>query len=209
MKIKLRSPNSNNRTEIEIKHPKDVVEDAIRDFETPNSETAIKEEVLERVFDGKEEIGDICTVLHKCTILNIFYSTQIKDKDLLAMARRIISLNNISYNNMGLVDYLLFFETDQEKYRRLVNLIAYYKDNDFVGNCYSFASKFCSWHRKKKFPIVDSYAKGLLYRITEDGDKTEDSDKKYLRDIYKKIPGKNKRQQGNNYASNPLRQTEI
>lgn len=196
MKIKLRPVNSKNRTEIEIDNPKDVAEDSIRDFETPNTETAIQEEVLKRVFQSKEEIGDICDVFHKCTILNIYYSTQIKDKDLLAMARRIISLNNISYNNMGLVDYLLFFETDQEKYRRLVNLIAYYKDNDpdnvSVGNCYSFASKFCSWHSPEKFPIVDSYAKGLLYRITEE--KTarcvKECEKEYMKNLYRKMPGK-------------------
>lgn len=198
MKIKLRSPYSNNRTEVDIKHPKDAVEDAISVFETPNSETAIKEEVLERVFGGKKEIGDICSVLHKCTILNIYYSTQIKDKDLLAMARRIISLNDISYNNMGLVDYLLFFETDRAKYRRLVNLIAYYKDKDSVGNCYSFASKFCSWHSQEKFPIVDSYAKGLLYRITEN------SDKKYMEEIYKNIPGRTKRKQQSNLYNHEL-----
>lgn len=195
MKIKLRPVNSKNRTEIEIDNPKDVAEDSIRDFETPNTETAIQEEVLKRVFQSKEEIGDICDVFHKCTILNIYYSTQIKDKDLFAMARRIISLNSISYNNMGLVDYLLYKESVPGKYRRLVNLIAYYKDNDSdndsVGNCYSFASKFCSWHSPEKFPIVDSYAKGLLYRITEEktANCIEECEKEYMKNLYEKMPG--------------------
>ena len=171
MIIKLRSPGSNNRTRISIEAPKDVAEDAIRIFEEPDTETSIKEELLKRVFQTTKELGDICCILQKCTLLNIFYTTQIKDKNLIAISRRIYTLNSIQYHDMGLVEYLLFHEDDPQKYRALVNLIAYSSGDDAVGNCYSFASKFCSWHAPHRFPIVDSYAKGLLYRITEDRDK--------------------------------------
>ena len=200
MKINLRSPYSNKRLEVTIKDPKDACEDAIKLFEKPDTETSIKEEVLRRVFLTKKGLGDISSILQKCTLLNIYYTTQIKDKDLFALAKRIQKLNSIIYHDMGMIDYYLYYEEDPQKYRALVNLIAYYTKEDTVGNCYSFASKFCSWHSPKRFPIVDSYAKGLLYRITEErtAKKLEECEKEYMENLYRKMPGNTIRQKQSN-----------
>ncbi len=191
MRIKLRSPYSNNRLEVTIKDPHEVCEEAIRLFEKPDTETSIKEEVLRRVFQTENGLGDISSILQKCTLLNIYYTTQIKDKDLFALAKRIHKLNNIICHGMGMIDYYLYYENNPQKYRVIVNLIAYYTKDDTVGNCYSFASKFCSWHSPKRFPIVDSYAKGLLYRITEERNakKIDECKKEYMKNLYRKMLG--------------------
>ena len=78
----------------------------------------------------------------------------------------------------GIVDYYLSDSADKIECRKLVDFIAFCDieknspDNEkhiSAGNLYVFASKYCSWHQYKKFPIVDSLVMGLLWRLNEAG----------------------------------------
>lgn len=117
----------------------------------------LKEEVLEYFFKSKfPNNNDLHEVLVKVTLLNSFYNTQILNKNLVNIARHIVELE---------IDKKL--RSDDIS---IVNDIAY-KTNEYkteeINNIYSFASKYCSWHEPDKYPIVDSYTKGMLYYINK------------------------------------------
>lgn len=42
--------------------------------------------------------------------------------------------------------------------------------NEDYNKCYAFASKYCSWHKPDKFPIMDSCAKKNLYYFIVNND---------------------------------------
>ena len=127
----------------------------------------VVEDMLTKYFQDDEEYKkntDLEKVLLKVTLLNSHYRTVIKNIDLVAIARHIISIPNFD-KRLELVN----------EYRTpdfsLVKDIAYgsneYKTKE-MHNIYSFASKYCAWHQPNKFPIVDSYTKGMLYYINKD-----------------------------------------
>ena len=54
----------------------------------------------------------------------------------------------------------------------LVNEIAYFRGDinskkDHFLPAFSFPTKYCSWHRPDRYPIADSYSKGMLYYLNE------------------------------------------
>ncbi len=91
---------------------------------------------------------DINDILIKCSSLNDFYSTNIFS--IFSVAKHILDLN---------IDEKL-----QKGDSSVVNEIAKVKINDKEKNFYSFATKYCSHHFPKEFPIYDSFVeKVLLY----------------------------------------------
>lgn len=91
--------------------------------------------------------NDIDDVLIKVCSLNDFYSTNIFSP--FTVARHIISLD---------IDERL-----QKDDLNIVNEIAEIKmKGDKVRNFYSFASKYCSHHIPKTYPIYDSFAEKMI-----------------------------------------------
>lgn len=140
-----------------------------RDYEKTLSANAqdtdnkVVEDLLTEYFQTDELLRkntDLKTVLAKVTLLNSHYRTVIKNIDLMAISRHILSIPKL--------DQRL---SDDKPDLKLVEEIAY-GQNEFktknVNNIYSFASKYCAWHQPDKYPIVDSYTKGMLYYINKD-----------------------------------------
>lgn len=88
--------------------------------------------------------NNLDSILIKCTVLNDFYSTNIFNK--YEVAKHILSLN---------IDDRL-----QKGDPTLVNDIA--KVTILDKYFYSFASKYCSHHNPKEYPIYDSYVVRVL-----------------------------------------------
>lgn len=114
--------------------------------------------------------NEIDEVLIKVSSLNDFYSTNIYSK--LPVAKRIISLNideRLERNDIS-----------------LVNEIAKVEINGKQFNFYSFATKYCSHHKPKDYPIYDNYVDRLLMALKRQ-DKFYDFRKSDLKDYEKYI----------------------
>ncbi len=90
--------------------------------------------------------NDICEILIKSSTLNDFYSTNIFS--IFSVAKHIHSLN---------IDKRL-----KRKDETLVNDIATMTIKGKRKRFYSFATKYCSHHFPKDFPIYDSYVEKVL-----------------------------------------------
>ena len=183
IEIKLKGNKKIPERTIWIDKPEYVIDESIKQFDktegnkelilstifNPDNQSALLNMIKQDKYDSDElDCDEKKSIYFKSTILNLFYSTRMSEKALISIAQRIYNINHnyTTENNVGLVDYLLFEEKDEDKYLQLVNLIAYKKEeNDMAGNCYSFASKYCSWHHQNRFPIFDSLAKGLICRL--------------------------------------------
>jgi hypothetical protein len=89
---------------------------------------------------------NISQVLLKVSALNDFYSTNIYDTH--SVAKHILAL--------GVSDRILAGDTS------LVDELALMSINGKKWRFYSFASKYCSHHNAKSFPIYDSYVDKML-----------------------------------------------
>ena len=149
------------------------------------TDNKVSEDILQKYFQDDEKLKlntDIETVLIKVTLLNAFYRTAINNIHLVAVARYIQSLD---------IDSKLAIYGEEPNFE-LINEIAYMRENDYVkfpvkrrngynnemNNLYSFATKYCAWHKPNIYPIADSYTKGVLYRIFHDNQGFRDFMKK-------------------------------
>ncbi len=129
----------------------ELVKNYVTKFDTDNDRSDYyKDETIKNLFAAMPNNTVLEEVLAKVTLLNSFYSTQIKNKDLINVAKDIIDLK---------IDSKIQGETVDVD---VVNQIAY-THKDYPNSLYSFASKYCSFHNPEKFPIADSYSKGMLY----------------------------------------------
>lgn len=106
-----------------------------------------QEAALDKLFTLCPMNSDIKDVLLKSTVLNIFYSTQIRD--IKPVAKKIIDMDidhRLNDGDLALVD-------DFGKIRR--------GDGKEVG-IYSFATKYCSHHKPDLYPIYDSFVDTML-----------------------------------------------
>ena len=154
----------------EVKNYKDYVDrfyNKTRTYKKIGDKKDIKlqEDLLAEMFQKNtitKENKNLDIILIKVTLLNSFYSTMIKNKDLVALARYIESLN---------FDEKLTQYGDKPNVE-LVHELAYgirdYVIKKDINNIYSFASKYCAWHEPDLYPIVDSYTKGVLYKINKE-----------------------------------------
>ena len=149
------------------------------------TDNKISEDVLNKLFREDEKTKkntDIGTILMKVTLLNAFYRTAIINIHLVPIARYICSLN--------FDERILSGENNNEPNYELIHDLAYHQCSYFthqgdtsimrfrvktrngivnqMNNLYSFATKYCAWHQPDVYPIVDSYAKSMLYQIVND-----------------------------------------
>ena len=109
-----------------------------------------QEIALEKLFTQYPKNENIEDILLKCAALNTFYSTQIYD--IYSIAKHIHSLK---------ID-----EKIDSADKDIVNVMA----NVNGRNNYSFATKYCSHHYPKHYPIYDSFVdKMLKYFRSRDG----------------------------------------
>lgn len=144
------------------------------------TDNKVSEEILEYFFQTcgfLKKNDNLKIVLIKVTLLNAFYRTTIDNINLVAVARYICSLGfdemidqNRGEPNYDLVERIAYHQ--KEKSIKIGNM-------DFVNiraktrngiqmhlnNMYSFATKYCAWHQPDIYPIVDSYAKGVIYHL--------------------------------------------
>lgn len=128
-----------------------------------------QENALNKLFwDIYPHNKDLDEVLAKTAILNDFYSTNI-------------------FNSYSMAKHIVELDIDERLKREdlsLVNDIASLKINGKVKDFYSFATKYCSHHNEKVYPIYDSYVKKiLLYFKIRDG--FSDFDGQDLKDYVK------------------------
>ena len=90
---------------------------------------------------------DMTHIILKVSALNDFYSTNIFDT--YSVAQRILSIRD-------------FKERVENGDHSLVNELAQVSIKGKTINFYSFASKYCSHHCPRQFPIYDSYVEKML-----------------------------------------------
>jgi hypothetical protein len=114
-----------------------------RDFDEENR---LIEESLALLWAQFPHNTDTSQVLLKVLVLNKLYSTQVRDIDVLPLARHIAGLGIDSLLTQGSLEAV-----------------------DLITNCpnlrkyFSFASKFCSWHNPTVYPIWDGNARACLW----------------------------------------------
>lgn len=147
----------------EIKKPDyNFIKEWSKDFYKDEA-NRIKDIVLKEYIENHMGNTDIDNVLMKVTLINSFYNTFIQNDELVSVAQHIVRLNELLENAGKSLD-----EKIKDGDSDTVNFIAYYsKTKKLPHNIYSFASKYCSFHNQKKFPIVDSYSKGMIYFINK------------------------------------------
>lgn len=171
-KIEVRTNNKRSRRrydDINIPVPcKGQVDLYLEEWDKLPNYTA-QENALNKLFwDIYPHNNDLDEVLAKTAILNDFYSTNIFNS--YSMAKHIVELD---------IDERL-----KKEDLSLVNDIASLKINGKVKDFYSFATKYCSHHNDKVYPIYDSYVKKiLLYFKSRDG--FSDFDGQDLKDYVK------------------------
>lgn len=155
----------------EVKNYKDYVDRFYNKTRTykkirEQNDIELQEELLTKVFQKNtitKENTNLDIILMKVTMLNSFYSTMIKNKDLVAVARYIECLEF----DKELVKYKYKGQPNIELVYELAYGIKDFADDE-INNIYSFASKYCAWHEPNLYPIVDSYTKGVLYKINKE-----------------------------------------
>lgn len=107
----------------------------------------VADEGLEKLFSCYPRNNSLDEILLKVTALNTLYSTNIFD--VLGVAKHILGL--------GIDDALQAHSVD------LVHQIEEVRRKGKLRRCYSFATKYCSWHQPSVYPIYDSFVEHLLW----------------------------------------------
>ena len=135
------------KTQIDVPHPSsEQVEYYLRAWDELEN-YHLQEDALDKLFfELCPENTEMSDILIKVAALNDFYSTNIFS--VYPVAKHIQSMNIDDRLKIGDVS--------------LVSEIQKVTINGVVKNFYSFATKYCSHHRPKDFPIYDSYVEKVL-----------------------------------------------
>ena len=117
-------------------------------------------QVLDKLFFGEfRSNNDIHNILIKCCTLNDFYSTHIFS--VYSVAKHILKLNIDESLNKG----------DESLVEKIANIDIVNNKGKLTHHCfYSFASKYCSHHNPKAFPVFDSYVEKILKHFRRDNE---------------------------------------
>lgn len=116
-----------------------------RKFES-SERYAVGDRAILRLVQQLPHNTDLDVVLLKVCIINDLYGTQIYST--FEMAQHIQSLN---------IDPEL-----RRKSTNVVNAIAKARLGNKERNCYSFATKYCSWHDQCNYPIFDKFVEAVI-----------------------------------------------
>lgn len=111
------------------------------------------------------------TILHENALDKLFLETYPKNNDINEVLIKASSLNDFYYTNIfsiiPVAKHIIEIKTDERLEKNdtsLVNDMANINISGVDKNFYSFATKYCSRHNPKEFPIYDSYVdKCLMY----------------------------------------------
>ena len=111
------------------------------------------------------------TILHENALDKLFLETYPKNNDINEVLIKSSSLNYFYYTNIfsiiPVAKHIIEIKTDERLEKNdtsLVNDMANINISGVDKNFYSFATKYCSRHNPKEFPIYDSYVdKCLMY----------------------------------------------
>lgn len=130
------------------------------------------ESVLEELFvknSATKTNTDLHTVMVKCAVLDNFYSTYITGPNFSTLAKGIISIKDIDKR---------IAEGDHSLVEEIANVGHSFSSPKTL---YSFATKFCSHHNPKAFPIFDSIVAGLLSKVLKDDSSLAQCSRKDMR----------------------------
>lgn len=108
---------------------------------------ALTDQALTRLIAAFPDNHDAAGVLLKATTINSLYATNIYA--IFQVAQHICSSNidpNLAQGSLEVVDEIATITLKGKRHRN-----------------YSFATKYCSWHRPEIYPIFDSYVERLLW----------------------------------------------
>jgi hypothetical protein len=130
------------------------IEEACSDFDKENR---FIEEALGELFTQFHKNTKTSQVLLKVTAVNTFYSTQIPLYD-----SRIPTIWEVVDQIIGLgIDSSL----DQGSHELIFKIAEAKIPNKKIHYNYSFATKYCSWHNPKAYPIFDSRVCAYLWHL--------------------------------------------
>ena len=131
------------------------VEAYVKIFDDPASQTGKTYIALTKLFTTYPDNLEFGDIYLKVAALNSMYGTNIYA--IFRVAQLIYDLQidpGLNAHDPDLVEAIARVQTSNGKIRRN----------------YSFATKYCSWHRPKEFPIYDSYVDGLLWLYAQHND---------------------------------------
>lgn len=125
-----------------------LIREAVSQFDSANE---LAETTLKELFGHCHKNQDAKHILIKVIVLNRLYSTQIFDVESVALH---------IYEHRNQIDEALAHGSPH-----IVKVIAEVEIKGKQRNNHSFASKFCSWHNQREFPIYDSRVDSYLWRL--------------------------------------------
>ena len=146
---------SEGRYTVEIS--KEIVDKYIKDFDELYEK---KEKLLKELFEAKEGFNNIFL---RVVVLNDFYSTNLGRYDNANVEEMAVHIYE-GYKNKDLDELI-----SSDDYNKRIEAYDYIsKVGEGFSRASSFASKYCNWCEPEKFPIMDSYAKGMIYCIVHE-----------------------------------------
>lgn len=137
------------------------IDDILNDWKDLGAYTE-QEKILCNLFKKYPENTNFEEVVYKITILDSFYSTNLRFNDKTLTADKdsksgIIEVANII---LGIKD---FDERVERGHIELVDqIVNTAKQDKNMKSVYSFATKYCSFHNPEKYPICDNFVKEEL-----------------------------------------------
>lgn len=135
-----------------------------------NNEQDLNEKVVGDVF-SKFDNSSISNILIKVIVLNNRYSAGLNDNPLSIEKRKEYTTDNKKFPvDVTTMAEHIYRNRDEfnkvKKINEVIELVDIMRDIEGFQDAYSFATKYCSWtYSGIDVPIVDSYVKGLLYRL--------------------------------------------
>ena len=113
-----------------------------------------QEKCVENFFTEFPRNNNMKDVLAKSYLLNSLYNTRISNEHLNKIAQNIVHIMKDCDQRLNKCDL------------ELVNEIAYVELNEWeCRNNFSFATKYCSFHYREKYPIYDRYVDQTLWHF--------------------------------------------
>ncbi len=117
----------------------------------------VHERILEQYFSTHINNNNIDEILIKVTLINSFYSTQIYDT--YTVAKHILTINDLDTDlNNGKLDAV--YNVARVNFTK--------RDEVITKNLYSFATKYCSFHKPEVYPIYDKYVERVLTTLKKE-----------------------------------------